>query len=96
MRIVHSAIFPPQSQAQRVFAELPDPDETLVLPEEEKEPVSVQTSKQGGDDVRVTLFSANVVKATVTTDSPGWLFYADAYHPSWKATIASALAIRET
>ena len=89
MHIVHSAVFPAASQAPDVFAELPDPDETLVLPEEEKEPTSAKTANQGGDDVKVTFFSANVVKVAVTADSPGWLFYADAYHPAWKATVAS-------
>ena len=40
-------------------------------------------------DIRVNRFTFNSVKAEIQVDNPNgaWLYYADAYHPGWKALV---------
>ena len=88
MHIVHNPVYA-SSQAEAIarFAEQKDPFHTPVLIC--KPPLG---GVANGSDLAERVaepshFSANRVVIEVALASPGWLVYADALHPGWKATV---------
>ena len=85
MRIVRNVSYAASyEESLRRFESIANPAESLVLTAESGPPSG---DVSAGDEVDVTSFSANRVVARVKAGSPGWLFYADAFHPGWKATV---------
>ena len=93
MLIVSAAAFANKERASQLFSGTLLPDKTLVLTDGEVAPdVLTAGDAATAGVVDVTYFSANRVVVKVRTDGPGWLYYADAFHPAWKATVDSAPA----
>ena len=91
VRLVKDAEFARDlSQAISMF-DLPDPDETIVLIDAATGGFAAHALAQEPEP-EVTSFSANRVVISVKAKTPGWLFYADAFHPSWKAHVNGAEA----
>ena len=86
MRVVGAAKIVDEEQAQRLFSVLPDPDKTLILLSNDGDPQPPANPNVVGT-ADVPFFSANRVVVKVRTDAPAWLYYADAFHPAWHATL---------
>ena len=77
-----------ESEAFRLINEISDPLETLVL-ELAPDEIPAGSGHRGGGTIEVMDFRANGVKLEVDVTKPGgqWLYYADSWHPGWKAFI---------
>jgi hypothetical protein len=90
IRKVHTSVCAASDvEARTLFQALTDPDKALVLTGKCE---SFPASEPGKDDEavpKVTLFTGNrvVIELGEGEGTPGWLYYADAYHPDWKATV---------
>ena len=89
IRIVREAVFTENNRKAIDLFRMPhfDPSATLVMAQAPPASWAPVPRPPHADAVEVSFFSANRMVVKVWTAEPGWLFCADAFHPSWQANI---------
>jgi hypothetical protein len=78
------------AQALDLLKSATDPLKTPVLEAPSGAPERSAALPGGAVGARVTGFSANRVEVEVSNDTRGgWLYYADAFHPGWRARVGN-------
>jgi hypothetical protein len=90
IRLTNNVIFAKdRSEAFDILREIPDNDEVIVLTDFSE---GDRTSRrkdlaEPAGDMELTDFKANALELKASLPQSAWLYYADAWHPGWKAYV---------
>lgn len=93
MKLAPSVLFARSREQAEEYVKRVEPVDRVILlegvPEQQQQPWEKPETDLRSGSVSVTRFRANSIEARVENDtaSDTWLYYADSWHPGWKAAV---------